>query len=354
MKKVPRQLLVCATALLLAFAGASFLGEQQETSCPPQQPGSFCVFRGHTDSVSSVAFSPDGKGLASGSSDRTVRLWDIAAHALIRTLPEHAGPVVSVAFSPDGKWLASSFRSDLVKLWEVSTGREIHSLLFYSNVGAIAFSRDGRLMAAGGCGKLDFSRLPPDQCVQGEIRLWNPHTGALMRIISGHRNLVRSLAFSPNGQWLASGAEDGAVKLWEVATGREVLRFQHGERVASVAFSPDGQMLASGAYVFGVSKGTVKLWEVTLGREVRTITFSDWVHDVAFRPDGRFLAVSARDIHLWDTATWKEVRTLSLGRQIAFAIAFSPDGQLLASAEGGYYRDIRIWYVGDLGTTELE
>lgn len=346
MKKFLRLFLVCSLIFTVRDAGVSLSG-QQETSCPPPQPGFFCAFRGHNDSVLSVAFSPDGKWLASGSSDRTVKLWEITTNTLIRTLPEHAGSVSSVAFSPDGKLLASTFRNDLVKLWETSTGQEMRSLLVYSHVGSLAFSADGRLLAAGGCGRIDFGRLPPEACVQGEIRIWNPNTGVLIRTISAHRKLVRSVAFGPSSKLLASASEDGTVKLWEVATGREVRTLQHSDRVSSVAFSPDGKLLASGDSIFGIAKGTVKLWEVATGREVRTLTLPDGVYDVIFSPDGRFLAVGSRNINIWDMTTGREVRTFSLGNLTVHSITFSPDGRFLASAHG-VYPDVRIWYVGDL------
>jgi nitrous oxidase accessory protein NosD len=187
---------------------------------------------GHTDWVYSVAFSPDGKLLASGSRDWTIKLWDVASGSLVRTLSGHTGAVNSVAFSPDGKLLASGSRDWTIKLWDVASG-------------------------------------------------------SLVRTLTGHSESVTSVAFSPDGRLLASGSGDRTIKLWEVASGREVRTLSgHTDWVYSVAFSPDGRLLASGS-----NDDTIKLWEVATGSEVRTLTgHTDWVYSVAFSPDGKLLA----------------------------------------------------------------
>jgi predicted NACHT family NTPase len=160
---------------------------------------------GHTDYVNSVAFSPDGRLLASGSSDKTIKLWDVATGSLVRTLSGHTWSVFSVAFSPDGRLLASgSYRE--IKLWEVATGSEVRTLSGHvSDVTSVAFSPDGRLLASG-----SFDTT---------INLWDVATGSLVRTLPDSRASVYSVAFSPDGRLLASGSLEETIKLWDVTTG---------------------------------------------------------------------------------------------------------------------------------------
>ena len=293
----------------------------------------------HATWVRSVAFSPDGKLLASGSWDTTIGLWNVETGREIRVLTGHTRGVESVAFSPDGKLLASGSWDNTIGLWNVETGREIGVLTGHTaRVNSVAFSPDGRLLASGSDDKT--------------IRLWNVETGTGIGVLSKrHTRTVYSVAFSPDGRLLASGYDDHTIRLWNVETGKEIrVLAGHTARICTVAFSPDGKLLASGS-----DDKTIRLWNVETGREIRVLTgHTARVNSVAFSPDGRLLASGSYDydntIRLWNVETGREIRVLAGHTRTVYSVAFSPDGRLLAS--GSADETIRLWRPVEIVTGE--
>jgi WD40 repeat protein len=289
-------------------------------------------FAGHTDAVTSVAFSPDGKTLASGSNDTSVKLWDVAEGRLLHSFAGHTRDVTSVAFSPDGKTLASGSDDDSVKLWDVAEGRLLHSFADHTRaVTSVAFSPDGKTLASGSG---DTS-----------VKLWDVTEGRLLRSFAGHTDAVTSVAFSPDGKTLATGSGDTSVKLWDVAEGRLLHSFAgHTDAVTSVAFSPDGKTLASGS-----GDDSVKLWGVAEGRLLHSFTgHTDAVTSVAFSPDGKTLASGSGDdsVKLWDVAEGRLLHSFATGTtSFVTSVAFSPDGKTLAS--GSVDGSVKLWDVAE-------
>ena len=286
------------------------------------------VLRGHEGGVFSVAVAPDGRTLASGSDDGTIRLWDLAQPGgEPRVLRGHEGGVFSVAFAPDGRTLASGSGGGTIRLWDLAQGGEPRVLRGHEDwVRALAFAPDGRTLASG------FGR--------GTIRLWDLAQGGEPRVLPGHEGGAWSVAFAPDGCTLASGSGDGAIRLWDLARGGEprVLRGHEGG-VWSVAFAPDGRTLAGGS-----GDGAIRLWDLAQGGEPRVLRgHDDWVRSVAFAPDGRTLASGSGDgtIRLRDLAQGGEPRVLGRHEGGVRSLAFAPDGHTLASGSGD--GTIRLW-----------
>jgi WD40 repeat protein/serine/threonine protein kinase len=295
------------------------------------------ILRGHKGPVNSVAFGPDSKRLASASLDQTVTVWDSATGKQIRTLKGHTGWVLSVAFSPDGKHLASGGADTTLRVWDIQTGQGLRTLKGHSGgVQSVAYSPDGQHLVSASA--------------DHTVRVWDMGTGQSTLTLKGHAGVVSSVAFSPDGKRLVSGSKDGTLKVWDAQTGQELLTLK-GESgpVSSVAFSPDGQRLASG------SARSIVVWDAQTGQELLTFKGHTLpVTCVAFSPDGKCLASgggggtgwpslllqprSGGEVKVWDARTGQETLTLKRPKTGVRCVAFSPDGQILASANEGIFR----------------
>jgi WD40 repeat protein/serine/threonine protein kinase len=278
-------------------------------------------------SAVTVAYSPDGRRLAAGGDGGTVKVWDAASGQELLTLQGHTGGVRSVAYSPDGCRLAAASNDHTVTVWDAATGQECLTLKGHTyHVTAVAYSPDGRRLASASGDKT--------------VRVWDAASSQELLTLQGHTGGVRSVAFSPKGCRLVSAGYDGTVKVWDVDTGEKLLDLQgHTSVVWGVAYSPDGRRLASASL-----DGTVKVWNATTSKELLPLKgHARGVTSVAYSPDGRCLASGSYDktVKVWDANSDEECLTLNGHTSQVRAIAYSPDGRCLASASDD--RTVKVW-----------
>jgi WD40 repeat protein len=347
------------------------------------------TFVGHKNELRSIAFSDDGEILISSSKDHTIRLWDIQTGACVKTLIGHENWIWAMAFDPTYQIIASGGEDRTIRLWSLSTGQCLRVLQGYTNtlysiafvpmpkstesiepnpahlpvllasgyfdqivriwniqdcvysafrghtdaIRAVAVSPSGQLLAGGG-GSADPT-----------IKIWSMADGLCFDNLAGHSSEIWSLAFSADGQILASGSTDHTIRLWHIPTGQclHVLA-EHLHWVMSVAFSCQPNILASASF-----DRMIKFWNVQTGECISTWQVGQSICSIALNPGGDLLASGSieREIGLWDVATGKCLQTLLGHTHFVWSVAFSPDGQTLAS--GSFDRTIRLW---DLSTGE--
>ncbi|HZY87433.1 MAG TPA: sigma-70 family RNA polymerase sigma factor [Gemmataceae bacterium] len=285
---------------------------------------------GGVGAILSMGLSADGKVIAAALETKTgnvVRLWDGAGKELRKL--DAPGGVQAVALTPDGKVLATAEKAGPIRLWDVTTGKELLRLAGHTGAAlAVAFAADGKTLASGGA--------------DNALRLWDVKSGKELRAVTGHANPLTAVAFGPGGKRLASTSLDGTVRVWDAATGGELRRFtNHRAATRCVAFAPDGKSVVSGG-----DDRALRQWDVATGRELRQLPGPRGpVLSVAFSADGKRLAAGTGvfQVHLWDAASGRELHQADGHRGPVGGMALSPDGKLLAT--GGNDWAVCLWDV---------
>ncbi len=293
---------------------------QTETPVLPTGVKLIQTFRGHKDWIGRIAWSPDGRMLASPSADRTVRLWDAGTGECLQTLAAHAGAAYATAFHPLGHILASAGKDQTVKLWEVASGKLLRSLEEHlGSVNGVAFDPSGRTLVSAS----------NDQTV----KLWDADSGRLLRSFEGHQGWVYDVAFDPTGRKLASVSFDRTAKLWDSGSGLVLRSFRHSNVVLNAAFDPNDSTLA-----FVGPDETVKIWDPESGEILRSYEgHTGTVKSVCFAPDGRLLGSKGgsgdNTIRLWRGDTGAHVWTIPEPSNSKWppSLAFHPQRPFLAT-----------------------
>ena len=284
-------------------------------------------FQHDPHTIWTVTFSPDGQRIATGSSEAQV--WDANTGQEIFHL-EHEDRVQGIAFSPDGRWLATASGAEndlpgMVQVWDMTTGQEVARKEYKNWAWSVAFSPDSQWLAAGS---------------QDEVlRVWEAATGREVFRFE-HEEMVQVVSFSPDGQWMVTGSEN-IVRVWDLATWQEVIQIKHDQRVHVITFSPDNRWLATGSGNWNYHlQGEIHLWDTTTQQEVAHMFQKDTVWDMAFSFDGQWLATASYGpgVHIWEIPTGQEVARMQ--HSINEGITFTRDDRWLVT---GGRATTRVW-----------
>jgi serine/threonine protein kinase len=280
-------------------------------------------------SINTVALSHNGKLLASGEDNKSIKLWDLNNQQLIANYTGHTQAITSVIFNDNDTILATASDDQTINLWDVNTLAKIHTFPGHTHaVKSLTFHPHKQILASGSWDKT--------------IKIWDLNTGLGLDTLTGHQLQVNAVAFSPQGQLLASASYDRTVRIWQLEDGKFNLfttLFGHTWAVLTVAFSPNGQILASGS-----GDNTIKLWDVNTGELISTLLGHSWpVVAVVFSTDGETLISASWDktVKIWQISTKKEIATLAGHTDSVSSVAISNDGGLIAS--GSKDKTIKLW-----------
>ncbi len=281
--------------------------------------------------IRTVAFSPDGQFVVSGGDDNTARVWESTTGKEITRLA-HGGPVTDVVFNQDGRHVLTGSEDSTTRIWDTRTGDNLAFLLHTGGVRVVAYSPDEKFVLSGSD--------------DDTTRIWDVAAKTeLMRL--SETGDVLSAAYSPNGLYVATGGADGTAHVWRIADGQEISRVNHGIRVRAVAFSPDGQFtLSAGCDELDIrsncAKGSAHIWETTTGKEISRLDEDNEILSAAFSPDGKYVLTGSFDgtARLWRVADGQEVCRMTHDGSVN-AVAFSSDGKFAAS--GSADKTTRTW-----------
>jgi WD40 repeat protein len=307
------------SVLAAAFSACLLAANTGQTPPPPSKLEVVHTLKGHGELVHSVAFSPDGKLVATGSFDKTIKLWDAATGKEIRVMQgpsAHTNIVIQVAFSPSGRVLASCSTDNTIKLWDVPATGPLFKNTGPAGINDVKLSPDGTQLATADA--------------DGKARLWNAVTGKETTALSGHNGPVKCVAYNANGQWLASGGEDRSVRLWNVANGQSlgVIALAHTAPVQAVAFHPNNQMLISAD-----ASGNVRFWTLPLKADVPLAPApTGALKAMAVSPDGKFVVIGGDDqtVRVWEVSKPGQGRALTGPKAAVNAVG--TNGTLIAAA----------------------
>jgi WD40 repeat protein len=284
------------------------------------------TLRGHEGPIWSVAFSPDGTRMITGSEDNTARIWDVATGREVSILKGHASDVIAAIFSPDGRHIVTGSYDTTAKVWDARTGRELVTFKAHVKpVCTVSMSPDGKKIVTGS--------------TDGTARVWEATTGRELFVLKGHKGPLLSVAYSPDGRRILTGCADGMARIWDAQRGRETLRI-YGRTGGT--FAPDGKHV-----VLGGVNGIAKIYNAYTGRESCTLkgkmTTGEAFAIPCYSPDGLEVAGTVNDntARVWEATTGRELLSLRGHGGNIFSVAFSPDGRRILT--GGSDKVAKVW-----------